>query len=53
MDGYTIDRMYMNDNEIAVLRKLSAAMKEDEAILTSEERMVLDSIISLYAKPKI
>lgn len=53
MDGYTIDRMYMNDNEIAVLRKLSAAMKEDEAILTSEERRVLDYIISLYAKPKI
>ena len=50
MDGYSMERMYMNEQELAVLRKLSQVSAKNRSILTTEERKVLDSIISLYTK---
>ena len=53
MDDYSMDRMYMSETELAVLRKLSAAVQGDDSILTEEEQKVLRLIISIYTKPKL
>lgn len=52
IDGYTIERMYMYEHELAVLQKLSLAAQENDSILTDEEKKILHSIISLYSKPQ-
>lgn len=52
LDGYTIDRMYMNDAELNVLKKLSIAEK-DNTLLSINERKILNSIILQYSKPQL
>ena len=47
-----MDRMYMTDREINVLKKLEQAAQSYLSILTTEESLTLSSIISLYEKPK-
>lgn len=51
LEGFTIDRMYMTDAELNVLKKLNIAASETE-LLTEEEKKILISIISDYSKPK-
>ena len=53
VDGYHMDRMYMSEDEIAVLQKLKAAatVQNPGFLLPGEEKM-LESIIRSYAKPK-
>lgn len=48
MDNYIMDRMYMEDNELAVLIKLS---EQAQNYITPEELKTLKSIIEQYSKP--
>lgn len=49
MDGYSMDRMYMSNEEIDILCKLS---NSDQAIILSKpEAALLHRIISNYSKP--
>ena len=50
LDGYSMDRMYMNAEELAVLQKLSCIVKERVSLLTEEEIRILDSIIMDYSE---
>lgn len=52
VDGYTVDRMYMSENEIKVLRKLcSTAEQQVLCVLTANELSLLRNIIQTYTKP--
>lgn len=51
MEDYHMERMYMNDRELNVLKKLFIAADRDDSILTHDEKNTLASIISLYSKP--
>lgn len=51
MEGYTLDRMYMNDAEISMLKKLSQATSSDSSLLSMNERHLLGLLISQYTKP--
>ncbi len=52
IDNYQMDRMYISQNELAVLHKLSSlADKRDICSLDGNERRLLDSIILQYTKP--
>lgn len=51
LDSYSMERMYMSDKELALLRKISFVMKTRKDIFTPTERKLLDSMISLYSKP--
>ena len=53
MDGYSMDRMYMKAEEVAVLQKLSRIVKETDFLLTEEEKRILDFIILDYSERKI
>jgi predicted DNA-binding transcriptional regulator YafY len=52
MDGYYMDRMYMHEEELAVLRKLSCAADSDRTLLTDGEQAILHAIIKEYSKIK-
>ena len=51
-EGYSMDRMYMADEELRVLQKISA-MADELALcrLNDDEKRILHSIISDYTKP--
>lgn len=50
---YIPDRMYMNDNELAVLKKLMRQAHDRSVCdLSEREYSLLDSIISQYTKPQ-
>ena len=51
VEGYSIDRMYMRESEIEVLKKLLKAAEVNIGLLTAEERIVLTELISQYTKP--
>ena len=53
MDGYSMDRMYMKAEELAVLQKLSRIVKEKDSLLTEEEKRILDSIILDYSEQNL
>lgn len=53
MEGYSMDRMYMTDAELNILRKLYIAADEQNSLLTDNEKSLLRSLISQYSKPKI
>ena len=53
VEGYSIDRMYMKERELDVLRKLYIAADEQSSLLTDDEKILLSSLISQYSKPKI
>ena len=50
VEGYSMDRMYMTDIELNVLKKLYIAAEENQSLLTDEERNLLLLIISQYSK---
>ncbi len=50
MNDYRMDRMYMEEDQLAVLIKLS---KQANHCLSANETKILLSIIEQYAKPKI
>lgn len=52
LDNYTLERMYMNDEEICVLQKILDFAISAETVLTPEETRRLQDIIALYSKPK-
>ncbi|MBQ8189901.1 MAG: DeoR family transcriptional regulator [Lachnospiraceae bacterium] len=52
MEGYAMDRMYMRETEIQVLEKILMTVGKDKEILSSGEREILESIISVYSNPK-
>lgn len=52
VDGYSIDRMYMSEEELEILRKLYIATDQNAMLLTPDEKALLISIISRYTKPK-
>lgn len=52
MDDYSMDRMYMSEDELHVLHKLLAlADSEKLCLLEKEERDILCAIIAQYTKP--
>lgn len=54
MDDYSMNRMYMTDEELSLLHKLSRFADERFLCeLSTEENKLLKSIISQYTKPKI
>ena len=53
MDGYSVDRMYMAEEELDVLRKLYTATDGIPSLLTDHEKKLLGSLIAQYSKPKI
>ncbi len=53
VEGYSMNRIYMSDAEIDVLQKLYIAADKDAALLTDDEKNLLECIISQYSKPKL
>lgn len=51
MDGYSVERMYMADREIALLEKLSAAARQHAGLLSAEEKDLLSDLILQYKRP--
>ena len=53
VDGYHMDRMYMADEEIAILQKIKeeATMRYSGLLLPGEEK-TLERMIQSYTKPK-
>ena len=49
--GYSIDRMYMTDAELSVLKKLYITAANNTSLLTKDEKKTLEKIISQYSKP--
>ena len=53
MDGYYINRMYMNESEIRLLHKLyNLATAQEKCSLTQTELTVLKRITEDYSKPE-
>ena len=53
LEGYSIDRMYMTETEISVLKKLYISSNKNVLLLTKDEKKILEGIISQYSKPKL
>ena len=53
VEGYYINRIYMTDSELDVLKKLYISADKNEALLTNDEKNLLRLIISQYSKPTI
>ena len=51
MEDYSMDRMYMKEQELDVLQKLYIAADKYEDLLTVDEKNLLKSLISQYSKP--
>ena len=51
IDGFYLDRMYMNDSEIALLKKINA--ERVKLSLSFEETETLNKIIMSYQKPVV
>ena len=52
VSGYNMNRMYMTNSELDVLRKLYIAADENAELLTFDEKNQLELLISQYTKPK-
>ena len=53
VEGYHMDRMYMLEEEIAILQKIKdAANRHNSGLLLPGEEKILERIISTYTKPK-
>lgn len=53
VEGYYIDRIYMTNSELDVLKKLYLSADKNETLLTNDEKNLLRLIISQYSKPTI
>ena len=53
VDGYSMDRMYMSEDEIAILQKIrDKANRQNLGLLLPREEKILDHMIHSYSKPK-
>lgn len=53
VDGYHTDRMYMSEEEIAILQKIKdGANKSNSCLLLPGEEKTLERMIRAYTKPK-
>ena len=52
IEGYSMTRMYMTKAELDVLKKLYIAADENATLLTTDEKNLLERLISQYSKPK-
>lgn len=53
VDGYHMDRMYMTEEEIAILQKIAnEAAKQNSGLLLPGEEKILERMILSYTKPK-
>lgn len=53
VEGYSIDRVYMTDTELNVLKKLYISSDNNISLLTKDEKKILEGLISQYSKPKL
>ena len=53
VEGYSIDKMYMTDFELNVLKKLYISSNNNVSLLTKDEKKILKGLISQYSKPKL
>ena len=51
IEDYTMDRIYMSDDEIKLLKKLRNVIREYSELLDKQDREHLDRIIKTYTKP--
>lgn len=51
LDTFNMDRMYMEQYELDVLKKISSALRNSK-ILNHEEKDILDNIIFDYTQPQ-
>lgn len=49
-DNFRLDRMYMNEEKIALLKKLSSKIENGD-VLTKSEKETFDAIIAEYSAP--
>ena len=53
VEGYSMDRMYMTDTELNVLKKLYISSYNNISLITKDEKKILEGLISQYSKPKL
>lgn len=54
MEGYSLSRMYMSDNESLLLHKIYVmAQNHDKCNLSTDELKLLSNIVSNYTKPRL
>lgn len=53
VEGYSIDRLYMTETELSVLKKLYISSDKNVLLLTNDEKKILQGLISQYSKPKL
>ena len=53
VEGYSLNRVYMTDAELGILKKLYIAADKDASLLTNDEKQTLNYLITQYSKPKI
>ena len=53
VEGYSMDRMYMTDTELKVLKKLYISSDNNISLITKDEKKILEGLISQYSKPKL
>ena len=51
MENYSMDRMYMNETELELLKKILSLAEAKQIIFTNEEKKLLVFIITEYSKP--
>ena len=52
VESYSMDRMYMKDEELDVLQKLYIAADKIPSLLTTDEKNLLRDLILQYTNPK-
>lgn len=52
VDTFLMDRMYMTESEIDVMRKISSLLNTKSIDLSEIDVSIFNNIISLYTKPK-
>ena len=52
VEGYSLNRMYMGEDEIALLEKLYIAAERQTSLLTTREKELLKSLILQYSRPR-
>ena len=52
VDGYNMDRMYMSEDELAILQKIKdSSNKQNIGLLLPREERILERMILSYSKP--
>lgn len=53
VDGYCMDRIYMNEEQTQLMYKLLSITESEEQLISTSEQLILRSIIEQYAKPEV